>query len=476
MIWNSANGDLRIATLRRLYAMNELSPSDIVHTVYNRIERRGVKDRAWIHVVPRANALQELATLERRREQGDALPLYGIPFAVKDNIDVVGLPTTAACPAFSYIGRASAASVARLLEAGAICIGKTNLDQFATGLNGTRSPYGACASVFNELYASGGSSSGSAVTVAADLVSFALGTDTGGSGRIPAGFNNIVGLKPTKGLISTRGLVPNCRTLDCVSVFAQTVEDAHLVLSLMMGFDANDPFSRAIPDAADIAMPNLGGADFRFGVLRSQDREYFGNSEAAALYTCAIERLEQLGGSPVEIDFAPFRDAGDLMFGGPWVAERLAGLRGFFDANAQALLPVIRDVIALAKRWSAVDFFEQLYRLEELRRQTESIWRGIDVLVVPTAATVYTIAELEADPIRLNNNLGHYSYFVNLLDLCAAAIPNGFLASSGVAMGITFIAPAWRDGYVAALGAAYHNALAITPGLSGAPSSLQGVA
>jgi allophanate hydrolase len=446
---------LGIAALRARYAGATLSPVELVREVYRRLSARA-QPGVWIHVVPEDEAVARAAALPR---DGAGLPLYGIPFAVKDNIDVGGLPTTAACPQFGYVARESAAPVARLLEAGGICIGKTNLDQFATGLSGVRSPYGACASVFNPDYAAGGSSSGSAVAVAAGLVSFAVGTDTGGSGRIPAGFNNVVGLKPTRGWVSNRGVVPNCRTLDCVSVFAPTCADAAHALGVMAGYDGADAFSRCAP--APRARGRAGPT--RIGVPRAGDLEFFGDREAAALFADAVARLGAIG-AVVEIDLAPFLEAGGLMFGGPWVAERAAGFGAFVAAHPDAVLPVIRDILASARHWSAADAFAAQYRLAELRRITERVWHEIDALAVPTAATAATIAALAADPIALNNRNGHYSYFVNLLDLCAAAVPNGFL-SSGVAMGITLVAPAWQDGLVADLGARYEARLGIAPGL-----------
>lgn len=458
---------LQITELRRAYLDGWVAPRETIKLIYRRIVQRGPADPAWIHLVPEDHAIMRAIELEHERGRIDQLPLYGIPFAVKDNIDVAGLPTTGACPAFAYTPGASAAAVQLLIDAGAICIGKTNLDQFATGLDGTRSPYGACASVFNSNYAAGGSSSGSAVVVAAGLASFALGTDTGGSGRIPAGFNNLVGIKPTRGLVSTRGLIPNCRTLDCVSVLALTVADGRIVLDTISGFDASDPFSRRSSDYANGGKEIGPLTTFTFGVPRPQDREFFGNKEAAVLYTHAIDRLHQLGGAPVEIDLGPFREVGALMFSGPWLAERLVALRDFIERHPEALLPVIRDVFSDSRKWSALDAFEHFYRLRELKRQIETTWRDVDVLAVPTSGTAYTIAEIQADPIRRNNHFGYYTYFVNLLDLCAVSVPNGFLPASGVAMGITLIGPPWRDLSVARIAAIYHDALGIPAGLPG---------
>jgi len=463
MAWSPEHGSLGMATLRRQYGERLLTPSRVVEALYARIARSRATN-AWITLADQERALATARALERR--DASALPLYGIPYAVKDNIDVAGLPTTAACPAFAYRPERSATCVERLDAAGAICLGKTNLDQFATGLSGVRSPYGACASVFNADYAAGGSSSGSAVVVAAGLASFALGTDTGGSGRIPAGFNNIVGLKPTRGVIGAGGLVPNCRTLDCVSIFALTAEDAHRVLLSAMGDDPRDPYSRPGADHADLALrPPAPG--FRFGVPAPDQRVFFGDRAAEVLFADAIARLAALGGRAVEIDFAPFREVGALMFEGPWVAERYAALRDFVDTNAAALLPVTRAIIEGARRWSAADAFAALYRLQALKRATQTVWSAVDLMIVPTAATAPTLRELDADPIGANNRLGLYSYFVNLLDLAAIAVPNGFLPNR-VAMGITMISPPLSDGMLAGLAGAYQAGLAIGPGRAAA--------
>jgi allophanate hydrolase len=463
--WDPLTGDLALPTLRRHYAAGTLSPVDFVRLVYCRIGARGA-DPAWISIADEAVAVRQAEALQRRAAT-DWLPLYGVPFAVKDNIDVAGLPTTAACPGFAYVPDVSAPAVDRLIAAGAICIGKTNLDQFATGLCGIRSPYGAVPCVFNPDYAAGGSSSGSAVVVAAGLVTFALGTDTGGSGRIPAGYNNIVGVKPTLGLVSLRGVVPNCRSLDTVSVFALTCADGTEVLRAMAGFDPDDPFSRR-PVAAD-RRPGAGlpSGHLTIGVPRRQDRTFFGNQEAEALFRAGIERLDGLGATVMEIDFAPFFEAGRMMFEGPFVAERAASVPDFFAAHPDVLLPVIRAILDTAQRWRGPDVFAHMHRLRALKRLIDTaVWPRIDVLAVPTAATAYTIAELEADPIARNNHNGHYSYFVNLLDLCAIAIPNGFLPDSSVAMGMTLIAPAWHDARLAGIGSRYEAILGLPPGLS----------
>ena len=421
-------------------------PTEIVEEVYRRIESRGLRP-VWIELVPREAALARARELE---SINPGLPLYGLPFAVKDNIDVAGMPTTAGCPAYAYTPTKSAAVVEQLLAAGAILIGKTNLDQFATGLVGVRSPYGACSSVFDERHISGGSSSGSAVAVAAGLVTFSLGTDTAGSGRVPAAFNNIVGWKPTRDVISTQGVVPACRTLDCVSVFTQTCSDA-LSIRQVFNSPASRPFSHPL----------------RFGVPRPNQLEFFGDDAAAQLYRDAITRLTALGGTPIEIDLTPFRAAAELLYSGPWVAERLAAIRDFFNAHSEEMDPTVRNIIGGASRYSAVDVFEGLYRLADLQSRTEAEWERMDVLLLPTTGATYTIAEVQADPIKLNTNLGYYTNFVNLLDLAAVAVPAGF-RPNGLPFGVSLIGPAGTDEALLALADRFHSAAPVQVAVVGA--------
>jgi allophanate hydrolase len=405
-----------------------------IDDIYDRIEG-GPPGPVWISLAQREVSLARAAA-------GEGKPLAGSTFAVKDNIDVAGLPTTAGCPAYAYQPERSATVVERLMNAGAIPIGKTNLDQFATGLVGTRSPSGACSSVFDERYISGGSSAGSAVAVARGLVDFSLGTDTAGSGRVPAAFNNLVGLKPTRGLLSTTGVVPACRSLDCVSIFARDCETARSVWKIARGFDTGDPFSRVIAVGQDAA-PWLGGA-FRFGVPAKEHLEFFGDDEAEGLYQQALADLKKLGGSQVEIDYSIFRAAASLLYAGPWVAERLAAIHEFIDAHAGEMNPVVREIILGARRYSAVDAFDADYKLRELRRASEAEWRKIDVMVLPTTGTIYTHEAVAAEPVKLNTNLGYYTNFVNLLDLAAVAVPAGF-RSNGLPFGISLIGPAFSD-------------------------------
>jgi allophanate hydrolase len=401
----------------------------------------------WIH---RASAVDVEAQLQRaiaRAAAGVPLALLGLVIAVKDNIDVAGMPTTAACREFAYMPVRSAVVVDRLVDAGAVIVGKTNLDQFATGLVGTRSPYGACGNVYDDQYISGGSSSGSAVAVAAGLVDASLGTDTAGSGRVPAAFNNIIGLKPTCGLLSTTGIVPACRSLDCVSIFARDIKLAETLLNVARGYDSQDIYSREEPSAAG---NTIGGA-FRFGVPAESQLEFFGNRDVARLYERALARMEEIGGTRVTIDFAPFQDAARLLYEGPWVAERYAAIEELITRNPEALLPVTRQIISGAMKYSAVDTFKARYRLQALKQSAKAELDRIDVILLPTAGTIYTRAQVAADPVVPNQNLGRYTNFVNLLDLCALALPAGF-QSNGLPAGVSLIAPAWSDRALCALG------------------------
>ena len=442
---------LNFKALHQAYRTGNLRPTQLVNEVFDRIAACRL-DNIWIYLLPRDEVLAQAARLEAQNWSGEDLPLYGAPYAVKDNIDVAGHPTTVACPDFSYLATESATVVDRLNAAGALLVGKTNLDQFATGLVGTRSPYGACPNPFNPDFISGGSSSGSAVAVSSGLVSFALGTDTAGSGRVPAGFNNIVGLKPSKGLISTKGVFPACRSLDCVSILALTCDDALTVLEASQGFDPADPFSRQKPDNATMHRSERT----RFGVPQLQQLEFFGNQAYAQLFDEAVAQLEALGGEKVEIDFAPFMETANLLYGGPWVAERLWAIQSFLNQTPQALYPVTRKIITGGQRFSAVDVYESYYQLKALQQKIAPVWHEIDQLLVPTTGTIYTIEEVEAEPLALNTNLGYYTNFVNLLDLCAWAVPNGF-QPNGLPMGVTIIAPAFQEEALASIATAFHR-------------------
>jgi len=394
-----------------------------------------IQPQIWISRIEPDDLLAAARAIDARIAAGEQLPLAGVPFAVKDNIDVIGFDTTAACPAFAYRPDASADVVERLTAAGALCVGKTNLDQFATGLVGTRSPYGIPRNAYNLGYVSGGSSSGSAVAVAAGLVGFALGTDTAGSGRVPAAFNHIVGLKPTKGRWSTSGLVPACRTLDCITVFTDTLSDARLVDNVVAGFDPADPYSKPLADRP--ILPR------RIGVPRFDQRIWFGDSESEYLYDRAIETLGATA-EIVEIDIEPLLDAARLLYEGPWVAERTAAMAGLLATNRDAIYGTVREVVEPGATMSAVDLFNGIYRLAALKRHADEMWDDIDLLAFPTTGTTFRVRELLAAPIALNSNLGRYTNFVNLLDMAALAIPAGARAN-GTGFGITLIGPADSD-------------------------------
>jgi allophanate hydrolase len=418
----------------------------------------------WISLVPRESNLLRAAELETSPSH-KSLPLYGIPFAVKDNFDVEGMSTTAACPAFAHDAVATATIVKRLLDAGAILIGKTNMDQFATGLVGTRSPYGICSSVFNPEYISGGSSSGSAIAVARGVVSFSLGSDTAGSGRVPAAFNQLVGLKPSRGWISTQGLLPACRTLDCVSIFAETCADVARVFKVSRGFDAADDYSR-IPAPGEGAAPwSVAGSAsaFRFGVPTEESLEFFGDEAAQEKFGGAVGALRALGGEAIRFDYEPFRKAASLLYSGPWVAERLAALKDFVQEHPGDLEPTVAGILSGASRFSAVEAFDAAYALAALRRETGSVWEQVDFLLLPTAPTHYTIAQVQQAPVALNSNLGYYTNFVNLLDLAAIAVPAGF-KDNGLPFGVSLIGKAFTDDGLLQIADRLHRSLATTLG------------
>ena len=452
---------LDIAGLRAAYASGRLTPAALIEEIIGRTAAD--PNRVWIHRLSN-EALRAHAQKLAGRDPA-SLPLYGIPFAIKDNIDLAGVPTTAGCPEYAYTPQQNAFVVQRLIDAGAIPLGKTNLDQFATGLNGTRSPYGACRNAFDPAHISGGSSSGSAVAVALGYCSFALGTDTAGSGRVPAAFNNIVGHKPSLGWLSSGGLVPACRSLDTISVFALTAEDAEAVMAAAAGYDEADAFSRAVEGHGfDFG----SAARFRVGIPSAGQLNFFGNAEAERLYGEAVARIAALGGECVEIDLQPFLDTARLLYEGPWVAERYAAIRAFFDAHPDAPLPVIREIIGGAKRWSAADAYEYGYRLKAAKRTCDALLAAVDCVLMPTAGTIYTIAQLEADPIRLNANLGYYTNFMNLLDYAATAVPSGF-QPDGLPFGVTLFAPRDQDGPLLRLAARMQRAALDTAGATGLP-------
>lgn len=438
--------DLGVHALHNAYRAGTLDVRQVIEEVLKRIAAAG-DDKVWISRASDAALRARADSLTARRGEVEKLPLYGIPFAVKDNIDVAGMMTTAACPGFAYEAKASAEVVQRLVAAGAIVVGKTNLDQFATGLVGVRSPYGVPRNPFDADYIPGGSSSGSAVAVSSGLVSFSLGTDTAGSGRVPAGFNNIVGLKPTPGLLSNAGVVPACASLDCVSVFALSCADADAVLGV-----ACSP--RTTPAI---------GKTFRFGVPRPL--EFFGDEAYGTLYAQAVEKLKALGGTAVDFDYAPFRDAAQLLYSGPWVAERTAAVGAFIESAADnaGVWPTTRQIVLGGRKYSAVDAFEGQYKLADLKAQAAAEMQGLDFLALPTAGTIYRLADLEREPVLYNSHLGHYTNFVNFFGLSGLALPFGF-RPDGMPFGITLIGRAFTERTLLAFGARWQRAVPLPLG------------
>ncbi len=447
---------LDIASLRQRYAAGH-TPAATIDVVYDRIE-----------ALADPGIFLSLATREAARAAAVALgtydpsrPLWGVPFAIKDNIDAAGFPTTAGCEAFAYTPAQNAFAVQCLIDAGAIPIGKTNLDQFATGLVGVRTPGTAPKNAFDPNIVPGGSSSGSAVAVAQDLVSFALGTDTAGSGRVPAALNNLVGLKPSVGAVSSRGVVPACKSIDCVSIFAGNVDDAWTIYRVMTKADAEDAFQRPIRfGALPQATPH-----WRCGVPRAADLEFFGDEKAAAAWQASCDMLKSMGASFVEIDMTPLLAAARLLYEGPWVAERHAAIRGFLATNRADVLPVTRGIIEGALKFSATDAFDAAYQMKDFEQYAHRVMGSIDALVVPSIPTPPTVADLERDPLTPNARLGRWTNFVNLLDMCAIAVPGPFRSDSFPA-GVTLIAPRGQDAKIAALGDAFHRRAGVGSGKS----------
>ena len=429
--------NLSIPVLKKAYQEGKVSPA----TVFTQLREASQKlDNVWIHLLSESELRPYLDNLLQKSPED--CPLWGIPFAIKDNIDLAGIPTTAACPAFSYVPEKSAHVVELLINAGAIPLGKTNLDQFATGLVGTRSPYGATPNSFNKNYISGGSSSGSAVATAAGVVSFALGTDTAGSGRIPACFNNLVGLKPSKGLLSNTGLVPACKSIDCISIFSLTADDARTVFSIAADYDETDCFSRTNP------LTNQGcvalSSEFTFAVPLKEQLEFFGDEDYQQAFTSAIEQLTAMGGSMVEIDFSPMLDAAQLLYEGPWVAERYLATQDILVNKPEAMMDVTRTIISGGATPKATDCFSAMYKLQTLKKLADKLIHSVDVVVTPTAGRHFTIAEIEEEPIARNSQLGYYTNFMNLLDFSAVAVPTSF-TKNNMPFGVTLFSDAMTD-------------------------------
>lgn len=448
------------ATLAEGYANQSFTVSDVILEALRRI--RDGDPKIWISVDKEDNLIAQA----RKLEAADPAqrPLYGIPFAVKDNIDVENLPTTAACPDYKYFPENDASVVAQLRAAGAIPIGKTNLDQFATGLVGARSPYGTPGNAFDPEYIPGGSSSGSAVSVALGQVSFSLGTDTAGSGRVPACFNNLIGLKPSRGLLSSTGVIPACRSLDCVSIFSLNAGDAQTVFRAARSFDSSDPYSRPMP-SRELGRINGETDGLIFGIPEPTQLKFFGNENYLEAYLAAVKRLESLGYRKQIIDFQPFLDAARLLYEGPWVAERYWAIQDLIEKSPESLHPITRAIIENGSNYSSVDTFDAIYKLQALRLRAEATMKGVDFLATPTAGTHYTIAEVENDPIALNSNLGYYTNSINLLDLSAIATPTAKV-DKGMPFGITLIAPAFQDECLLAIADKLHQASELPLGKS----------
>lgn len=446
-----------ISEWQTAYSKNEIQ----LNTLKDLVASIDPQDNAWISIATVEQIEQQIKFLNELTKEVESLakqfPLYGVPFAVKDNIDVAGFVTTAACKALTTVAAEDAETVRLLKQAGAIVVGKTNLDQFATGLVGTRSPYGAVANTFNSKYVSGGSSSGSASVVARGFVPFALGTDTAGSGRVPAAFNNIVGLKPTKGRFSNRGLLPACKSLDCISVFALTVVDADLVANVLEAYDPLDSYSRKHPKN----VPAHFSSKLKFAI--PEKLNFFGDEQAEKAFQQTIQLLESLNAEITKIDFSDFEQLAAQLYQGSWVAERTAAVEDLLKANPDAFDPTVLEIIKNGEKYSAVDAYNAEYLKQDLARKIQQRLADFDALIVPTAPTIYTIEQLEQNPIEYNAHLGTYTNFTNLADLSALALPAGFRADH-LPFGITLIAPAWHDAALVHFGKAWQNYLSLKLG------------
>lgn len=428
--------NLNIKDLRAKYLSGEVTVKEVISSIFEKIEQTR-DSNIWIYTLTEEELSPYLKNLENKNIED--LPLYGIPFAIKDNIDLVGIPTTAACPEFSYTPKKSAFVVEKLIQAGAIPIGKTNLDQFATGLVGTRSPYGACKNSINKEYISGGSSSGSAVSVALSMASFSLGTDTAGSGRVPAAFNNLIGLKATKGVISTSGVVPACRSLDCVTVFAKDLNSIEDVFKVANAYDEEDIYSRAYEKNEFEEK-----AKFSFAIPKKEQLKFFGDEEAKNLFEEAIKKFESLGGKAFEIDYEPFNESANLLYSGPWVTERFIAIKEVITKTPQVVEQTVRKIISGGENINAINYFESEYILKKNRKKAEKLFEEFEFMLTPTTGTIYKIEEVNNNPIELNTNLGYYTNYMNLLDLSAIAVPAGF-RKNGLPFGVTVVAKNFEE-------------------------------
>lgn len=451
--------DFNIQALRRNYSEGRLTPEGVVREAYRRLQHYE-NPHVWTALVDQEVALASARDLGAR-DIGQ-LPLFGIPFSVKDNVDVAGMATTCGCSGFSSMPKISAVGVDRALRAGAILIGKNTLDQFATGLNGTRSLNGYCRNTFDPRYVPGGSSSGSGVAVAAGLVSFSLGSDTGGSGRVPAAMNNVVGVKPTLGLVSSRGMVYNNRFFDCMPVFARTVDDGYSVLDCIRGYDRHDSFSRPDADSISLAMP--GKTVFRFALPRPEQLEFFGDIQAQAAFSKAVSQLEAIGGIPCEFDFSNFIEAAKLPFDSGLLAERTISYGHILASKPETVHPAVAAMLRKGLSYSAADVVQAIYQMRDLRREVEQQFASVDILVTPTVGRAYTCDELENNPIEFNHNIGYYTYAVSPLDLCALALPSS-IRPDGIPFGIQLIALAGHDGALHEVGRRYQHLVKLPPGI-----------
>lgn len=442
-----------VRTLQDAYRTGESTPRAVVDLALDRANR----DEAYNIWIDRYEESARARASELSADDPAEYPLYGVPFAIKDNIDVAENPTTAGCPAYEYIPDETASVVDTLTEAGAILLGKTNMDQFATGLVGTRSPYGACRNAHDPSFIAGGSSSGSGVAVARGHVSFALGTDTAGSGRVPAALNGIVGYKPTRGLISTHGVVPACRTLDCIAVFATSVEDARHIGTVLAGHDDRDPYSRPTADKISLTRPVSNTPTI--GVF--EHTEHFGDKTAAKLFENAVSDAKNHA-TVVSVPEEPFRNTAELLYSGPWVAERFSAVGEFIEANPKAVNDVVGEIISEGASYSAVDTFEAMYELKSHITQVEQIFEDIDILMTPTTGTTYAIKDVAESPREANSNLGYYTNYVNLLDLSAIAVPSGS-RPDGAQLGVTFVGSAGNDASLFAFADRFLSAEQLSP-------------
>jgi allophanate hydrolase len=428
--------NLDINTLRENYLENKTSIREVISSIQTKIEETK-NHNIWIYTLNENELEPYIKNLEEKNPKD--FPLYGIPFAIKDNIDLANIPTTAGCPEFSYTPTNSAFVVEKLINAGAIPIGKTNLDQFATGLVGTRSPYGECKNSINPEYISGGSSSGSAVSVALEMASFSLGTDTAGSGRVPAAFNNLIGLKATKGVVSTSGVVPACRSLDCVTVFAKELNSIKTVFEIVNNYDENDIYSRVYTSSKKEPKEQ-----FSFAIPQKSQLKFFGDEEAEKLFFQAVKKFESLGGKAYEIDYEPFNQSANLLYSGPWVSERFIAIKDVITKTPQVVNETVRTIISSGENKDAINYFESEYILKTNRKIADKIFAKFDFMLTPTTGTIYKIDEVNADPIQLNTNIGYYTNFMNLLDLSAMAVPAGF-RENGLPFGVTIVADTFDE-------------------------------